>query len=191
MALRTYFHAFSSGADMSRYTHLSLLALPLLALSAPLAAQDQVVPNAEATIDELKACRAIIDPDARLACYDREVGEVITATEEGTLQVVDKEDVEETRRGLFGFTLPKIKLFGGDDGGEMTELETTITSVRRDGREAWIFTTKEGSVWRISETKLGWRPPQEGQTVVLKKAAMGSYFIRVNGQIGVKGRRIE
>ncbi|UIP06553.1 hypothetical protein LY632_12800 [Erythrobacter sp. SDW2] len=176
---------------MSRHIPLALLAVPLVALAAPLAAQEQVVPNAEDTIDELRACRAIDDADARLACYDREVGKVITATEEGTLQVVDKADVEETKRGLFGFTLPKIKLFGGDDGDELTELETTITSVRRDGREAWVFTTKEGSVWRIAETKLGWRPPQEGQTVVLKKAAMGSFFIRVNGQIGVKGRRIE
>lgn len=177
---------------MPRYALLATLSIPLLLLGfAPLArAQDPVVPSSEETIVQLKACRAITDPDQRLACYDREVGEVITATDAGTLQVVDKADVEETKRGLFGFSLPKIKLFGGEEG-EMTELETTITSVRREGREAWIFTTKEGSVWRIAETKMGWKPPQEGQTVVFKKAAMGSYFIRVNGQIGVKGKRIE
>lgn len=180
---------------MPRIHRLPRLALPLFALTAvPFAqAQDQqdpLVRNSEDTIDQLKTCRAIPDPDQRLACYDREVGAVIAATEEGTLQVVDKADVEETKRGLFGFSLPKIKLFGGDEN-ELTELETTITDVRREGRESWIFTTQEGSVWRIAETKLGWRPPQEGQSVVFKKAAMGSYFIRVNGQIGVKGKRIE
>jgi hypothetical protein len=176
---------------MPRFAQSALLAATCLALAAPLAAQEQAIPSADATINALKACRAITDPEARLACYDREVGEVLTATDEGTLRVVDKADVEETKRGLFGFTLPKIKLFGDGDEDEMTELETTITSVRREGREAWVFTTKEGSVWRIAETKLGWRPPEEGQTVVFKKAAMGSYFIRINGQIGVKGRRIE
>jgi hypothetical protein len=175
---------------MSRPTLLALLAVPLFALPVTALAQDQVVPNSEDTIEQLRSCRAIADPDQRLACYDREVGEVIAATDEGTLQVVDRADVEETKRGLFGFSLPKIKLFGGEEG-EMTELETTIADVRREGREGWIFTTAEGSVWRIAETKLGWRPPQEGQTVVFKKAAMGSYFIRVNGQIGVKGKRIE
>ncbi|WP_284124593.1 hypothetical protein [Parerythrobacter aestuarii] len=148
------------------------------------------MPNSEDTIEQLKACRSIAEPTARLACYDREVGEVIAATEDGSLQVVDKADVEETKRGLFGFSLPKIKLFGGEDG-EMNELETTITKARREGRESWIFTTQEGSVWRIAETKMGWKPPKAGQTVVFKKAAMGSYFIRVNGQTGVKGRRIE
>lgn len=178
---------------MPRFPRFTLLAVPVLALSLSTVAsgQDPVVPNSKDTIDQLKACRAITDPDARLACYDREVGQVLAATEQGTLQVVDKQDVEETKRGLFGFSLPRIKLFGGDNGEEMTELETTITSVRRQGREGWVFTTKEGSVWRISETKLGWKPPKEGQTVVFKKAAMGSYFIRVNGQTGVKGIRIE
>ena len=162
-----------------------------LAASAPASAQEQVVPNSENTINQLKNCRAITDPGERLACYDREVGAVLDATDEGTLQVVDKGDVEETKRSLFGFSLPKIKLFGGDDGEEMTELETTITGARREGRESWVFTTAEGSVWRIAETKMGWRPPKEGQTVVFKKASLGSYFIRVNGQIGVKGKRIE
>jgi len=165
------------------------LVLPLF-IAFPAAAQDAAVPTSEDTIAQLKSCRALTDPTERLACYDREVGEVIVATEEGTLQVVDQADVEETKRSLFGFTMPKIKLFGGDDA-ELKVLETTITSARRQGRESWIFTTEEGSTWRIAETKLGWRPPRKGQTVVFKKASMGSYFIRVEGQIGVKGKRIE
>ncbi|ABC62382.1 hypothetical protein [Erythrobacter litoralis] len=170
--------------------------LPLIAVSAalfaasPSVAQDAEVANDTDTIEQLKSCRAIADPMQRLTCYDREVGQVITATEQGTLQVVDQQDVEDTKRRLFGFSLPNLKLFGGDEG-ELTELETTITRVRREGREGWIFTTEEGSTWRIAETKLGWRPPRPGQTVVFKRAAMGSFFIRVNGQIGVKGRRIE
>ena len=171
-------------------TAVSPLAALALATAAPAIAQEQVVPNSEDTITQLKTCRAITDAAARLACYDREVGAVIDATEDGSLQVVDREDVKETKRSLFGFSLPKIKLFGSDDE-EMTTLETTITDVRTVGREGWIFTVEEGSVWRIAETKMGWRPPKKGQTVEFKKASLGSYFIRVNGQIGVKGKRIE
>lgn len=178
-------HRYTFPAAVSCAAMILAVALPVTA-----SAQDAVVPNSDDTIEQLKSCRAIADPTARLACYDREVGIVIAATEDGSLQVVDKADVEETKRGLFGFSLPKIKLFGGEDG-EMTELETTITKSRREGRESWVFTTQEGSVWRIAETKMGWKPPKAGQTVVFKKASMGSYFIRVNGQIGVKGRRIE
>ncbi len=155
-----------------------------------LSAQDAAGPSGPDAIAQLRDCRAIADASARLACYDREVGEVLAATDDGTLRVVDKEEVEQTKRSLFGFSLPKIKLFG-DGEDEMEELTTTIASVRAEGREAWIFKTEEGSTWRISDTKMGWRPPQPGQPVVLKRAAMGSFFIRVNGQTGVKGRRIE
>lgn len=180
---------------MPRLTALALAAPTALicGVFAPvsLAAQDQIVANSEETIDKLRLCRAIVAAEERLACYDREVGAVLAATDAGTLRVVDSADVEETKRSLFGFTLPRIKLFGGDDGEEMTTLETTITGVRKVGRETWVFQTKEGSVWRIAETRMGWRPPQPGQPVEFKKAAMGSYFIRVNGQMGLKGRRIE
>lgn len=170
---------------------LPAFALPVLALTPAVSAQEEPLgPSSEATIAQLKVCRSIAEAEARLACYDREVGSIITATEQGTLQVVDRKDVEETKRGLFGFTLPKIKLFGGEDD-ELTELETTVVSVRREGREGWVFTTSEGSVWRILETRMGWRPPRPGLAVLLKRAAMGTVFIRIDGQIGVKGKRIE
>lgn len=166
------------------------LALVLAGSGTALSAQEAAPPTGADAIAQLRDCRAITESAARLACYDREVGEVLAATDDGTLRVVDKQEVEQTKRSLFGFSLPKIKLFG-DGEDEMEELTTTITQVRADGRDAWVFATEEGSVWRISDTKLGWRPPREGQPVVLKRAAMGSFFIRVNGQIGVKGRRIE
>jgi len=33
--------------------------------------------------------------------------------------------------------------------------------------------------------------PRAGQKIVISKGALGSYFLRINGQIGVKGRRIK
>lgn len=159
------------------------------ALPAGAAAQDSGETSAERQLSDLKQCRTIEEPSARLACFDREVGAVIAATEQGTLQVVDKQEVEQTKRSLFGFTLPKLRMFGDDDQ-ELTVLETTITRVRQTERDSWVFTTEEGSEWRINDAPMRFRAPKEGQAVVFKKASLGTYFIRVNGQIGVKGRRI-
>lgn len=181
--------AFTSSLSGYRRTGLAVLALVALQPVAALAQQPKE-PSGKETIGQLRACRTIADASDRLACYDREVGVVLAATDDGTLRVVDQQEVEQTKRSLFGFSLPKIKLFG-DSGDEMTELTTTITKVRAEGREGWVFTIEEGSTWRISETKMGWRPPREGQPVVLRRASLGSFFIRVDGQIGVKGRRIE
>jgi hypothetical protein len=140
----------------------------------------------------LRQCRAITDDAARLACYDLSVGKVVEATDAGDVQIVKKEEVEQTRRGLFGFSLPKIGLFSSnDENGEITELASEITRVRNYGRSGYLLTIAEGSVWRITSAPSRLRRPRVGDAVVLKKASLGSFFIRIAGQTGVKGRRIE
>ena len=125
-------------------------------------------------------------------CYDQAVGDVVAATDAGDVQIVKKEEVEQTRRGLFGFSLPKLGIFSGDgEGGDLTELESEITSVRPYGRSGYVLRIKEGSTWRISNAPSRLRPPRIGDTVVFKKASLGSFFIRIAGQTGVKGRRIQ
>lgn len=170
-------------------------AFPISALAiAPAAwAQDRQPPASE-YVEGLRACQAIAEPDARLACYDAAAGRMVAAAEQGEVRVVDKEDVERTRRRLFGFSLPDIGIFGGGkDAGEDDELdmlESTITSARRVGDD-WVFTIAEGdAVWQISNPPMRLARLKPGDAVVFKKASLGSYFIRINGQIGVKGKRV-
>jgi len=169
---------------------LAPLIVPLAFWSGSALAQDT---SEDARMTALRACQATVDPTARLACYDRAVGEVVAATDAGELQVVDREEIRETRRGLFGFSLPKLGIFGGgdDDKDDLAKkMNTTITGVRTVGREGWQITIAEGSVWQISEAPRRFRP-QIGDDVELERAAMGSYWVRLKGQNGVKGRRIE
>ena len=143
-------------------------------------------------LKDLRECSTIEENEKRLACYDQSVGAVVAASDAGEVQIVDKEDVEQTRRGLFGFTLPKIGLFSGDSEEEdLNTLESEVTSVRRLPRDTYVFKIAEGSTWRIANAPMRLRPPRTGDKVVFKKAALGSYFIRIAGQTGVKGRRIE
>lgn len=172
-------------------------ALGAVAFGFPLAAfaQDSAAGSAD-HVEALRACQGVADPAQRLACYDGSVAAMIAAAEAGELRVVNREAVEQTRRRLFGFSLPDLGIFGGsDDGGdeeeELDELETTITAVRALRGDAWLFQTAEGATWRINDAPQRLRAPKAGQPVEFKKASMGSYFIRINGQIGVKGRRVE
>lgn len=165
------------------------------AVSYPLAATAQEADAGPAGhIEALRACRVIAGPEQRLSCYDRSVAVMVAAAEAGEVRVVNREAVEQTRRRLFGFSLPDLNLFGNDeDEGEeeLDELETSITAVRNLRGDAWLFETAEGATWRITNAPARLRAPEAGQSVVFKKAAMGSYFIRIDGQIGVKGRRVE
>ena len=146
-------------------------------------------------MEGLKTCQQIADNDARLACFDKAVGSIVTASDAGEVRVVDEQEVEKTRRSLFGFSLPDIGLFGGGDDSEEGKkqrnlLETTITSVHYAKQDEIFFVTEEGATWRISNAPSRLRKIEAGQPVVFKRASMGSFFIRVNGQLGVKGRRV-
>lgn len=141
-------------------------------------------------IEELKQCRAVLGAEERLACYDRVATALVAASEAGEVKLVSVEEVEQTKRGLFGFSLPKIGLFSSTED-ELSQLESEITSVRSTGRDSFEFRITEGSLWRISNAPSRLRTPRPGDSVVFRKAALGSYFIRINGTRGVKGRRVE
>lgn len=178
-----------------RILGLCAFATGALAASLPVAAQAQDKPAA-ATGDfvaELKSCREIADPTERLGCYDAKTGAIIAATEAGDVRIVDREDLRQTRRQLFGFTIPKVGILKGDDEGkEASELfETTITSARRVGNKSWRFTTTEGAVWEINNAPARMAPIKGGEKVEFKKASLGFFFIRLNGQMGVKGKRVQ
>lgn len=145
-------------------------------------------------VEALRACQSQLDAQTRLACYDREAANFVAATDKGDLRVLDKAQVEKSRRGLFGFSLPRVDLFGGSKAGvpdEIEILESTITSVRQISEDSWQFRIAEGNaLWQIAEAPMRFNAPRVGDAVEFKRASFGSYFIRVGKQIGVKGRRL-
>ncbi len=143
-------------------------------------------------LEGLKACQVVADDTERLACFDAAVGSIVTASDEGEVQVVDREDVRQTRRSLFGFNLPDLGIFGSEeDEGEEELFTTTIVSARYLSSRKARFTTAEGAVWEMKNIPRRLRRIQEGDSVEFKPAALGYFFIRINGQMGVKGRRVE
>ncbi|MBX7459457.1 hypothetical protein [Qipengyuania huizhouensis] len=171
--------------------HVARMGLVLLTagsfFTVPAHAQD----NGEGAnrLQALRDCRSIAQDEERLACFDAAVDNVIARQDSGDLQVLDREDVEKTRRGLFGFSLPKIGIFSSDDEDENTILQSRITGLRRLRSDHWEIEIAEGSVWRATNTPRRFRP-EVGDEVELEKAAMTSYWLRVDGALGVKASRI-
>lgn len=173
-------------------THFSSMLSPAGICALAVAAFVALPANAQDSENELQVlrdCRAIEQNEARLACFDGAVDTVIARQDSGELQVLDKEDVAQTRRGLFGFSLPKIGIFASGDEEENTILQSRITALRRLRSDHWEIEISEGSVWRATNTPRQFRP-EVGDEVELEKAAMTSYWLRVNGALGVKASRI-
>lgn len=172
------------------------LGVILLAIAAPSTAQrgsSRSAPPQPRHLGALEACRAIAPDAARLACFDREAAALLTASRSGELSVVDRADMRTARRSLFGFALPKLPFFSGDKSADEVPdtLDSTIVSANGIANDRYRIRIAAGeAVWETTESKVSFSPPRAGQKIVISKGALGSYFLRVNGQVGIKGRRI-
>lgn len=179
----------SQGVSGSVMKHIIGIAAALAAFAGPAALAADPAPAP--VLGELGKCRGESDDAKRLACYDRAAGVLAKATTEGSIAVVTREDVKKTRRSLFGFSVPKLPFFSGDKSAEEDtpdEIETTMRSFRttRDGNLTLVM--EDGAVWRTTEPAR--RMPKPGAKVKIKKAALGSYFIIIDGARGLRGMRV-
>jgi hypothetical protein len=164
-----------------------------VAACASLLSFDAAVAQKKATpsplVNELERCRSIQDAAQRLACFDAASRSLVQATTSGQVAVVDQRQVQQARRSLFGFSMPKIPFLGGDE--QMDRLDTTIKSVEAlDNGRMRIVIAQDNAVWELTEIPVSFEEPRPGQKVTILRGPLGSYHLRVNGQVGVRGRRV-
>ncbi|MEQ1509917.1 MAG: hypothetical protein ABL909_05875 [Sphingopyxis sp.] len=155
-------------------------------------AHSQDAPPRVQVLQQLYDCRTITDPAERLACYDRQIGVLQSAENAHDIRVVDREQVRETRRGLFGISLGGIgNIFGGDDNepDAVEQIEATLSTVGRNGLAKWVYTLDNGQVWVQTDGTSPGRSPHAGQHVVVRRSTFGSYIITVEGRPGIRVRR--
>jgi hypothetical protein len=158
-------------------------------LAVPAAGQAAAEVTSAQLLDALAACKKVTAAPERLACYDAASSRLAEAVERKDLVVLDRAEIRRTRRSLFGMSLPRVPLFRGEGGEETDELTAKIASASSIGMGKWQFRLEDGAVWQTVESRPGLRDPRPGQEVVIKKGTLGNYFIRFNGQTGVRGLR--
>lgn len=172
------------GRIIGTFALAALLAAPAAAKPKP---QDA---RSNALIQALAACRAVADEKARLDCYDQASARLAEAVDKKELVVLDRQEIRETRRSLFGFSVPNIPLFRGESGGDDGKLETTIAGTGRLAGGKWAIRLEDGAVWHTTETRLNLADPKPGQKIVIQRGTLGNYFLRIDGQRGIRGRRV-
>lgn len=165
-----------------------MLVLAVVLIGQPAHAEEKA--KSSAVFDKVAGCRAIAAAEERLACYDREVAALDTAIDEKRVAVVDREEVVQARKSLFGLKLPSLRLFGGgDEADELKEVAGVISSIRRtsDGRVS--FTLQDGAYWVQTDDRFVAETVKSGAKVTLKKGTFGSYFADFEKSPTVKVKR--
>jgi len=176
---------------------LSAAVAVTVGLGSPAVAQEidreKALTAPPAIYTELVACKDIVEPVARLACYDEKVSALQTAQSTNQVVIADREQVREARRGLFGLTLPRNKLFDGDgdEGGQIDAIDGIIKSAGTIRSGKWVIRLEDGAVWQQTDPpRSTMRRPKPGDAIVIERAALGSFMAKVNDGRGFKVKRI-
>lgn len=152
-------------------------------------------------LEPFARCRAIAAAQARADCFDAAARTLEAAVKAKDITIVTRQDVRNTRRSLFGFTLPRVGLFSvGDDReagsaangasqDDFKEIETKITSVRSVANGRVELRIAEGDALWVTTDPMPF-PPKPGRKVRIRKGAMSNYFIAVEGERSVRGMRL-
>jgi len=180
--------------DTMTRTQLILAALLIAAAPAALPAQRGDPPPRAELFEALVRCRSIAEAASRLQCFDAAVAALDAAAARREVVVVDRAQVREGRRRLFGLALPRIPIFGGgEDEAEEDRIQTVegvVASASQNGNGQWIVTLEDGAVWVQADNYTLALRPRPGHRVVINRAAMGSFMMRVNNQSGIRARRV-
>lgn len=163
----------------------------LVALAAPGLTRKPAEAGTPQQITRLLGCRALSDSAQRLACFDREMAGVAVALTSKDLVVVDRERVREAKQGLFGFSVPSFGgLLGGGDKDDVTQLDAVVANATRNPEGGWTVRLVDGSLWTQTDDAPIALAPKRGTKIIVRRGALGSFKLSVDGQPSVRVKRI-
>ncbi len=143
-----------------------------------------------AVAQAISDCRKVADKDARLDCYDKAADAFEQAQVQGQVVVVDREQVRQVKQQAFGFNLPSLNLFARGPKEEVVDkVSLKLASAHQDVRGKWVMVTEDNAVWLQTDDNELFDPPRAGSTLAIRRASLGSFFCKVDGQSAIRCTR--
>lgn len=172
--------------------YLVLFVASLLIVPALQAKSQHASDATNQSVLAVTACLDLVDTGARLNCFDINAAKLKAAAGGQDLVVVDRKEVQRTRRALFGFPIPSAGLLAAEAGEEkrpeFTEIDAKIAQCHETAEGLWRFTLDDGSVWETTEKSIN--DPRSGNSIRIKRAALGSFLGNIEGMRAVRMHRI-
>ena len=140
---------------------------------------------------QLLDCRSEGDAALRLKCYDERAAQLQAAQVRHDIVVIDRAAMQDAKKGLFGLSLPKLKLFGSGGENDIDQLVGMVDRAFQYDPGRWRFVLADGSVWDQIDTEMIPVDPRKGSKIVITRASLGGFKASVNGQPPVRVRRVK
>ena len=146
---------------------------------------------AHPALSGLNKCAEVADSGPRAACYDAALSALSLAVQSGEVVIVQRKEARAVQRSVFGLSLPALNIFdtSGKDSAPLVNVTGEAKRANRDPFGKWIVVLTDGAVWRQIDNETILRAPRAGSQIEIRKAALGSYFMKVDGQRSVRAKR--
>lgn len=178
-----------------RFRQLAVVVAAGMSIAGVATAED----TAASPTDAIYACAAISADSERLACFDSAVAELRSKEQSGEVQTLDIARMQEIEKDAFGFSMPSLpKLFrrSADDNSaprheEIEEITVAVKSARIQGVTGRVLVVLEnGQTWEQTDTtKINGYSLRKAKEARIKKAALGSFMMTVDGGRAFRVRR--
>jgi len=138
----------------------------------------------------LQACGAIAKKSARLDCYDRLAQGIANLSAESSPAAVGAPASERAPAPTFGEEQIKTKRAPAAHA-QQERITAEVASTNDQGIGHWIIALKDGAVWQMTEASPNFLPPRRGETIQIRKGALGGYLMDVRHQRAVSVRRLK
>ena len=66
-----------------------------------------------------------------------------------------------------------------------------MTEAHQRADQTWVVTLDDGAVWsQVDREKLS-KYPRKGSKAEVRRASLGTYFLRLDGQTAIRAKRVE
>ena len=165
-------------------------ALAALLLASGASAAPPAAPGRAPAVQSVLDCRKIEDSAGRLACFDSAVAAMARAETTGDLVTVDRAQRRAARHQAFGLSLPSLAFLDrGERPEEVNRITAKVAAASRNPYGKWIVKLDDGAVWRQIDDNEVDRPPHPGSTAEIRRASLGSYTMKLDGQFAIRVHR--
>jgi hypothetical protein len=162
-------------------------------IAAPVLGQ---APSAEQQLGSVQACRTIADVAQRVACYDRASAPGTAPTQAAPVPPPPPPPTPEQQFGRSPERArpapppppPPMQQARAAQPQQLEQISAKIVSLRSDALGRLSFVLDNGQVWRMTESEGTFDFPSRGDTVTIRRGAVGGYRLDW-GNVGVRVAR--
>lgn len=135
---------------------------------------------------EIAGCRVIKGSAERLACFDRAAAAL--AGSPAIAAPTPQPEARKEPRATFGLPPAAMAKAIEPERPDIAQIASTVVGLSSFGRDRWTVRLADGSTWRTTEAAR--LDPEQGDTVVIKRAALGTFRGSFQGARPVRMQRL-